>query len=42
MDIIICRTCNETIGHHEGEKVATLYGTCSSCSSREKSTAKKK
>ncbi|WP_084157546.1 GapA-binding peptide SR1P [Oceanobacillus manasiensis] len=31
MGTIICQDCQEIIEHFEGEKVTTLYGTCSGC-----------
>ncbi|WP_252315707.1 GapA-binding peptide SR1P [Sinobaca sp. H24] len=39
MGTIVCQVCNETIEHFEGEKVATLYSSCSSCGSQKKITA---
>ncbi|WP_332693817.1 GapA-binding peptide SR1P [Halalkalibacter lacteus] len=31
MGIIICQSCNKTIGIFEGEKVTTLYAKGNSC-----------
>ncbi|WP_100399501.1 GapA-binding peptide SR1P [Bacillus sp. FJAT-44742] len=42
MGIIVCQTCNRTIEHFDGEKVATLYAVSSDCEKCETKKATKK
>ncbi|MFB4164707.1 GapA-binding peptide SR1P [Alteribacillus sp. JSM 102045] len=37
MGIIVCQSCDRTIEHFDGEKVATLYSTsCKKCGKSKK------